>query len=196
MEPASRCEAAANGGVTVPRNHAEGATFQLGISGILQTSKKANGRLQSRTGIGQMGADIINLADVRKRKAALQDTPHAPAAIPGAPDLADRFHFWTGATGRRYVHTVYSLLECPALPMGNYILVNRDTDGHRSVLSVGSVSHEAASLNLAEIRHRGAELGANEVHIHLLAATPRLSKLVEFDLRGRLAPEAAAQGQH
>lgn len=140
-----------------------------------------------------MCAEIINLAEVRKRKAALQEV-HAPAAIVGAPDLADRFHFWTGATGRRYVHTVYSLLECPALPMGNYVLVNRDGSGQRSVLSVGSVSNDAASLNLAEIRHRGAELGANEVHIHLLAATPRLSKLVEFDLRGRLMPEAAVQG--
>lgn len=140
-----------------------------------------------------MSADIINLADVRRRKAALE-SPHAPAEITGAPDLADRFHFWTGATGRRYVHTVYSLLECPALPMGNYILVNRDAAGHRAVLALGTASHEAASMNLAEIRHRGAELGANEVHIHLLAATPRLSKLVEFDLRGRLLPEAAAQG--
>lgn len=136
-----------------------------------------------------MGAEIIQLADFRKRKAALSD---GMPALDGAPDLAERFHFWTGASGRRYVHTIYSLIECPALPTGNYVLVKRGEDGTRDVLAIGSVSNDAPSLNLAEIRRRGAELGANEVHVHLLAGTAKLSKLVEFDLRGRLAPEAAS----
>ena len=142
-----------------------------------------------------MSAEIISLADVRKRR--IEAHRGEPALLGGAPadgphSLAERFHFWTGATGRRYVHTVYSLIECPAIPSGNYILVNRGADGVRSVLSGGSVANEAATLNLAEIRKLGAELGANEVHIHLLAGTAKLMKLVEFDLKGRLAPEAAS----
>ena len=96
---------------------------------------------------------------------------------------ANRFHFWTGASGKRYVHTVYELLDCPALPSANYVLVRREAGARRKVLSIGRVSNTAASLNLAEIRQRGAELGADEVHVHLLAETPKLSKLVEFDLR-------------
>ena len=43
------------------------------------------------------------------------------------------------------------------------------------------------TLNLAEIRLRSAQLGANEVHIHLLAGSTAQSQLIETDLRGSLA---------
>ena len=127
-----------------------------------------------------MGAQVIQFPDVNARRSA---PLHEAAQLGGAEELAGRFHFWSGATGRRYVHTVYSLVECPALASGNYVLVRRDENGDRSVLAIGSATHEAASLNLADIRRRGAELGANEVHIHLLAGTTKAAKLVEFDLR-------------
>lgn len=64
------------------------------------------------------------------------------------------------------------------------MLVRRGPNGQRVVLAIGRVSSTARSLNLAEIRQRGAELGADEVHVHLLAETPKQTKLVEFDLRG------------
>lgn len=127
-----------------------------------------------------MTARVIQFAEALARR---QAPAHEAAHLDGADDLACRFHFWTGATGRRYVHTVYSLVECPALVAGNYVLVRRDDKGDRAVLAIGSASHDAASLNLADIRRRGAELGANEVHIHLLAGTSKAAKLVEFDLR-------------
>ncbi len=135
-----------------------------------------------------MVARVIQLSEVRARKfGAHLSTPSLEmdqaAMLPGAPDLAERFHFWTGASGRRYVHTVYSLIECPALASGNYVLVRRQANGERTALAIGSAIQDAASLNLAEIRRRGAELGANEVHVHLLAGTNKASKLVEYDLR-------------
>jgi hypothetical protein len=37
-------------------------------------------------------------------------------------------------------------------------------------------------LNLAHLRHEGAKLGANEVHIHLLADTADERDQVEMDL--------------
>lgn len=85
----------------------------------------------------------------------------------GAP-LA--FRFWEGASGSRYVHHVYSLIGCPQLPASTYLLVGLDADGVRTVLHVGHAEHEAPSLNLAEIRHKGATVGAAEVHVHMLAA--------------------------
>lgn len=128
-----------------------------------------------------MTARIIEFAEFRARHSETVESTQAqnkPVAD------ADRFHFWTGASGKRYVHTVYDLLECPVLPAGNYVLVRREPDGRRTVLSIGRVSSSAHSLNLAEIRQRGAELGADEVHVHLLAETAKQSRLVEFDLRG------------
>jgi hypothetical protein len=140
-----------------------------------------------------MGARVIQFAEAKARR---NPPLHEAPQLGGADELANRFHFWTGATGRRYVHTVYSLLECPALASGNYILVDRNAHGERKVLAIGSASNDAASLNLADIRHRGAELGANEVHIHLLAGTSKASKLVEFDLRSGQLKATASHARH
>ena len=126
-----------------------------------------------------MSARIIELAAFRASRFDEDEQAPSQAKANGA----NRFHFWTGASGKRYVHTVYELLDCPALPAANYILVRREPGARRKVLSIGRVGNPAASLNLAEIRQRAAELGAEEVHVHLLAETPKLSKLVEFDLR-------------
>lgn len=139
-----------------------------------------------------MGARIIQLAEIRARR-------QAPANdVRGAkpePRLIERFHFWSGASTKRYVHTVYSLLECPEMSCGTFVLVRRDAQGRREALTIGRLTHAAPSLNLAEIRQRGAMLGANEVHVHLLAATDHDMKLVEFDLRaGQLAHADSTNG--
>jgi len=126
-----------------------------------------------------MGARIIELAAFRAQRSQAAEAPAAPEKAVSA----SRFHFWTGASGKRYVHTVYELLECPPLPAANYVLVRREPGARRKVLSIGRVNNAAHSLNLAEIRQHGAELGADEVHVHLLAESAKLAKLVEFDLR-------------
>lgn len=136
-----------------------------------------------------MVARIIDLAAYRAgRNVPHIDKPSVATTEPAAQleigaEPAQRFQFWTGASGKRYVHTIYSLIECPALPAGNYILVKRNEYGRRQVLTIGRTTHEAASLNLADIRQRGATLGANEVHVHLLAETAKQMQMIEFDLK-------------
>lgn len=100
------------------------------------------------------------------------------------------FAYWNGISGRRYVHTIYSLLGCPALPEANYVLVHRDADGRASVLRMGRTSDEAATLNLAHIRRHGAELGATEVHVHMLARSDAERARIEFDLRSAFATDS------
>jgi hypothetical protein len=78
-----------------------------------------------------------------------------PALVCSEANFAQAFHYWRGASGRRYLHSVYSLIGCPALPRANYILVRR---------------------------YQGAKCGANEVHIHLLAETAEERGKVEADL--------------
>ncbi len=135
-----------------------------------------------------MGARVIQLADYRARRSA--PTPEL-AALDTTSELTDRFHFWSGASGQRYVHTVYDLIDCPEVPAANFLLVRRDATGHRTVLAIGTARHAAASLNLAEIRQRGARLGANEVHVHLLAPSAQQRRLVELDLRAGRIDDAA-----
>jgi hypothetical protein len=96
--------------------------------------------------------------------------------------FAQAFHYWRGASSQRYLHSVYSLLGCPALPQANYILVRRYEDGTREALAFGQTKDDAISLNLAHLRHEGAKFGANEVHVHLLADTADERTEVEADL--------------
>ena len=127
-----------------------------------------------------MSAEIVSLADVRSRKSGVKlvDREAAPQI-----DTAARFHFWTGASGKRYVHTVYSLFDCPAVESANYVLVRREGVAKRTVLAIGRLTNDSASLNLAEIRQRGATIGADEVHVHLLAMSASEAQAVEADLR-------------
>lgn len=98
---------------------------------------------------------------------------------------------WDGASGKHYQHLVYGLLECPLAPKANYALVHRDIDGRAIILKVGRTSHDAPTLNRAQMRHEAALLGANEVHLHVLAKTEAERILIEFDI----AAAPAARGE-
>lgn len=89
---------------------------------------------------------------------------------------------WGGASGRRYQHLVYDLLACPLAPKANYVLARRDADGHTTVLKVGRTSHDAPTLNRAQIRHEAAVLGASEVHLHIFARTEAERVRIEHDI--------------
>jgi hypothetical protein len=143
-----------------------------------------------------MSAVIIDFGSIRAARAA-----SAPSSVVfqsavlnamSAGPIAERdsqkaaFQFWTGASGVRYVHSVYNLFECPPVEAANYILVKRHVDGHRTVISIGRAAYSTGTLNLAEIRLRSAQLGANEVHIHLLADSHGESQEIEADLRRSL----------
>lgn len=147
-----------------------------------------------------MSAVIVHLADYRLAKAArARPVPGEVAASGGAGPSADfvsSFQFWTGASGKRYVHSVYSLTECPELPAANYVLVRRDAGGRCHALAVGRLTSTAASANVAEIRQRGALLGATEVHVHLLAEGRRQMKDIERDLRSAQFPVSTWSVQH
>ena len=116
-----------------------------------------------------------------------------PALGWGPREITEQFHFWRGASGRRYVHTVYSLIDCPELAEGSYVLVRRQANGTRQAVRIDRAHATAPSLNLAEIRQRGAQLGADEVHVHLLAETAAAELMVASDLRASQFAELAAE---
>jgi hypothetical protein len=106
---------------------------------------------------------------------------------PGLPvRQGARQQVWRGASGRDYAHEVYRLLDCPPLPKAGYILVRRDASGQCRPLRVGVGRSEAPTLNLAEVRQRGARAGANEVHVHAGAVSEAEHRLIACDLRAAL----------
>jgi hypothetical protein len=86
-----------------------------------------------------------------------------PALVCSEAAFAQAFHYWRGASGRRYLHSVYTLVGCPAHPRAKYILDSRYDDGTRVALSFGQTKDDAISLNLAHLRHQ-VQLGANEAY--------------------------------
>jgi hypothetical protein len=133
---------------------------------------------------------------MRTLRAHVEPGPaHKPARIYSEIDLPHSFHYWRGASGKAYLHLVYSLIGCPAVARANYVLVRRDDEGRRAALLFGQTKDDAENLNRAHLRHEGAKRGANEVHIHLLADTPEARDAVEADLiaaRTRSLAENAA----
>ncbi len=135
-----------------------------------------------------MTARLFRLTPVQTVPAALR--PASPGLLEQAPVSE---HTWYGASGRKYAHAVYSLIACPPLPKANFMLVRRNANGTRTVLHIGCGQDDAPTANLARVRQRGAQLGANEVHVSIAAAGDSMRSLVVCDLRagqfGGLGPE-------
>jgi ribosomal protein S28E/S33 len=144
-----------------------------------------------------MSATVVVLSEFAAKRRLASADGDAAASRCGTvseytPGVID-FCFWQGADGNRYVHHVYTLIDCPPLPAANYILVATDKAGNRSVLRIGRTTHTAATLNLAEIRHRGAKLGATEVHVHLIAGTDQQRRIIEKNVRAAVAVNSNAR---
>jgi hypothetical protein len=135
-----------------------------------------------------MCAQVLKFRQAKKQAAkpasdAASQSCAASTTVHEAPPDSSDLQFWIGASGARYIHTVHSLINCPEVPHVNYLLVRKEDCGFQTVLAAGHTTHHAASLNLAEIRRLGATLGANEVHVHMLAGDDRQAKVIEHDLR-------------
>lgn len=110
--------------------------------------------------------------------------PNQPLMVSDDIDLENAFHFWQGASGDRYIHSVYSLYSCPEVPKANFVLVKRATNGDCTALMIGQTKDKAQSLNLAFLRENAAKLGANEIHIHVMTTSEAERNLVRLDLLG------------
>jgi hypothetical protein len=75
-----------------------------------------------------------------------------PTLVEALLDRAGGVFSWQGASGQRYAHSIFSLIECPPLPKVAYALVRRDAAGARHVLHIASGTSDAPTLNLARIR--------------------------------------------
>jgi hypothetical protein len=93
--------------------------------------------------------------------------------------------FWIGTSGHAYVHTIYKLIGCPAVPPASVLFVRKSAEGNRTVLGIISVDHAVPSQNLAQIRQTGSQLGADEVHLHFATGNRFARHTATIDLRTR-----------
>ena len=101
------------------------------------------------------------------------------ARLPG--EAESRFWYWHGASGRRYIHSIYSPDSLPPLPGAIYVAVRR-TGAMRTAIAVGRFSvfwdQGMSTENLAHWRR----IGADEVHVHLLGRDENATRAIAADL--------------
>jgi hypothetical protein len=94
----------------------------------------------------------------------------ALAALAGMP-ISSRFCSWLGLSGRRYVFSVYSAADCPALRDAVLLAVVRDMTGQRRVISVRETGSFPEPI-IANARHELQAFGSGlEFHLYLLGAS-------------------------
>ncbi|MBL8588476.1 MAG: hypothetical protein JNK46_08105 [Methylobacteriaceae bacterium] len=137
------------------------------------------------------GRDAGRLPASRPASAERAEGPPPRSANPaGAPlaslaggALARRFRAWRGASGRRYVVTVYAAGETGWLDLDAALalVVAVAPDGRRRILAA-HVDPDAPARRRLAAALVAAEGEACEVHLHLLAATPAERAAAAADL--------------
>ena len=118
---------------------------------------------------------VASLIDRQRPSQAVSRDGDAPLAALAGSHLAGRFRHWRGLSGRRYLFSVFpltsprSLERLPRYEQTVILAIRRDQDGTRTVLlatDTGSIPEVVFGGHV--LRHSIA-LGANEIHMHLLA---------------------------
>jgi hypothetical protein len=99
----------------------------------------------------------------------------------GITDLADRFWYWQGQSGRKYIHSVYDLDNCPPLPNAVYVAV-KCSGTLRIAVAVGRFQPFWDQTLGEDDISRLERLGVDEVHVHLLSRSPDIAESVRSDL--------------
>lgn len=108
------------------------------------------------------------------------------AKLPEDLGFGDRFWYWRGASGRNYIHSIYSLDTCPPLPGAVFVAVRR-TGADRQIRAIGRfpTSWDGSLTGLTSLGPLADD--ANEVHVHLLARDETAARQVLDDLQTALA---------
>ncbi len=103
-------------------------------------------------------------------------------------ETADRFWYWSGRTGRRYIHSVYALGGFPPLPGAVYIATRRH-GGVPVAVALGRFPSVLDQGGIERLRRRLGALGATELHVHLLARSENEAESVRSDLAAAIDPQ-------
>ncbi len=116
---------------------------------------------------------------------------YAPARSVKTANFGKRFYYWLGASGERYLHTVFAMDADFHCSGANLMIVRHEPNGERFVLFVGRVGQ----LSPREIDHLRTYQGANEQHFHLMAMDDTAVEKIAADLSDRHLPHEDADSQ-
>lgn len=109
---------------------------------------------------------------------------HSPLAALDKTGLEKLFHAWAGASGRRYICSVYPVGEPPAFDCSRAVVaaVRRTAEKAETVFVFAP---ESDSGDLQFWARKAHLAGAGEWHVHLLADTPAAREAAVRDLAPR-----------
>lgn len=106
---------------------------------------------------------------------------YAPAQALQHSPISRQFYYWLGASGERYLHTVFPIDADFSSPGANLIIVRCQRDGERIPLYIGRIG----DLSAEEINDLRYSYSANELHIHLMAPSDAAAHEIALDLNIR-----------
>lgn len=110
------------------------------------------------------------------------------ATLPEDFGLGERFWYWRGASGRRYIHSIYCRDLCPPVSGAVFVIVSLQGSSRRPV-AVGRFPPESAGGVLAAAARSGEE----EIHVHLLARDDAAAEQILADLEAAMTGAPAAR---
>jgi len=111
------------------------------------------------------------------------------SSLPRDIGLVDRFWYWRGASGRAYIHSIYSRELCPPVPGAVFVIVHR-CGSVRHAVCAGQISSDGIIPDMPP-----PAAGEEEIHLHLLARDAKTALEILRDLEeaitgpARPAPE-------
>ena len=110
------------------------------------------------------------------------------------PWFRDRFWYWKGQSGKKYIHSIYCLAQCPPLPGAIYVTVQKMPDGRRKPLEVGRFANNWDYVEALIEDQRCGLVNIDEIHVHLLASSDKNADEVLSDLEGTIGHRAVFAG--
>jgi hypothetical protein len=128
----------------------------------------------------------------RRERPAMNVRPADPSAVArdgeSTPLLAlaggaldGRFRSWRGASGQRYIFSVYDRQSCPAYEHAVTMIATVEPDGERRIIFVGDTGCFPDIL-LANAARKSPADREIEFHVHLLATSRAQRSAVVADL--------------
>jgi hypothetical protein len=109
-----------------------------------------------------------------------------PLAALAGEGLGVRFRGWRGASGKRYIFSVYESADCPAYCDAVLMAVAVGWDGERRIIAMTDTSG-FPEPNVSRLLRRGSEIAEPvEYHVHLLAKTAAERAAVIEDIEAAL----------
>ena len=111
------------------------------------------------------------------------------AEISARGRVTRHFHYWLGASGKPYLHSVFTVDEAPRYADAVILLVRHDGHSRTPLLLAQTGKEPQAVFSSPAFAHALAQ-GANEVHLHLMGNGVGDLKNAKDDLSYLLEPAA------